>query len=147
MPSPVQVWALVAEKIGAAITAGRQNGFLRAEAVQRAVIKLPRGDAPAGAVLVHDEIKREILDEELGRVAQRLAIERVQDCVAGTVSRRAGALDRAFAVILRHAAKGALIDLALFGAREGYAPVLQLVHGGRRLAAQIFNRVLITQPV
>jgi hypothetical protein len=35
---------------GAAITAGREDDFLGAEAVQRAVIQLPGCDAAAGAV-------------------------------------------------------------------------------------------------
>jgi hypothetical protein len=54
--------------------------------------------AAAGAFLVHDEVDGEILDEEFGRVAQRLAIERVQHGVAGAVGGGAGALGRT----LRH---------------------------------------------
>jgi hypothetical protein len=57
LPSPVQVWAEVAGEIGAAIAAGRQNGLLGAEAVQRAVIQFPGGDAAAGAVIIHDQVE------------------------------------------------------------------------------------------
>ena len=59
----------------------------------------------------------------------------------------AGALDRRLAEFLRHAAEGALIDLAFFRTAERHAEMLELVDGLRRVAAQIFDRVLIAQPV
>ena len=115
--------------------------------MQRAVIELPGRDAAASAIRIHDQIEREILDEELSRVTQRLAVERMQNGVAGAVGGGAGALDRRFAVILGHAAKGALIDLAFIGARERHAPMFKLVNGGGRVAAEIFDGVLIAEPV
>jgi hypothetical protein len=92
-PSPVQVCARCGE-VGAAIAAGGQDHALGAEAVQRAVVELPGRDAAAGAVF-HDQVEREVLDEEVDGVAQRLAVERVQHGVAGAVGGGAGALDRA----------------------------------------------------
>jgi hypothetical protein len=50
-------------------------------------------------------------------------------------------------VIGRHAGKGALINRALGRAREGHAPMLELINGLRRVAAQIFDRVLVSEPV
>ena len=117
-----------------------------AEAVQRAVFQAERHHAAAGAVL-HDQVEGEILDEELGRVLERLAVERVQHGMAGAVGRRAGALRGALAEMGGHAAERALIDLAFLGAREGHAVVLELVDRVRRLAAQIFDGVLVAQPV
>ncbi len=68
--------------------------------------------------------------------------------MAGAVGDGAGALHRrAFAEIHHVAAKGPLIDLAFLGAREGHAEMLEFVDRGRRVAAQIFDRVLIAQPV
>ena len=116
--------------------------------MQRAVIELERDHAAAMAVLVHDQVDGEVLDEELGVVAQRLAIERVEHGVAGAVGRGAGALGRrAVAEIGGHAAEGALVDLAVLGARERHAPVLELVDSGRCVAHEIFDRVLIAEPV
>ena len=43
--------------------------MLRAEAVERAVVEVERDDAAAAAVVVHDQVDGEILDEELGRSA------------------------------------------------------------------------------
>ena len=86
----------------------------------RAVVELPGGDAGAGAVL-HDQVEREILDEELDLAAHRLAVQGVQDGVAGAVGGGAGALHRALAVVAGHAAEGALVDLA-FRVREKGTP-------------------------
>ncbi len=112
-----------------------------------AVIEVPRDDAGAHTV-GHDEIEREIFDEELRVVFQALAVERVQDRVAGTVGGGAGALDRrTVAEILHVTAERALIDLAFFGTRERHAVVLKLIDGGRRFTRQIFHRVGIAEPV
>ena len=43
--------------------------------------------------------------------------------------------------------KGALIDPAVFGARERHAEMLQFINGGGRMAAEIFNGILVAQPV
>ena len=51
-------------EISAAIATGCKYRFIGAEAMDRAVIHFKRNDTAATAFLVHDEIKREILDEE-----------------------------------------------------------------------------------
>lgn len=115
--------------------------------MDRAVIKVPRHDAGAHAI-GHDEVEREIFNEELRIVLQRLAVKRMQDGMAGTVSGSACALNRrTIAEILHVAAKGALIDLAFFRTRERHAVMLKLVDGGGRFAGQIFHGVGIAQPV
>src|SRR5579864_7669810 len=95
------------------------------EAVDGTVVELERDDAAATA-LVHDEIEDEKLDEELGRMLERGAVERVQHGMAGAVGRRAGALRGALAEMRGHAAERALVDLAVLGARERHAPMLEL---------------------
>jgi hypothetical protein len=47
---------------------------------------------PRQAPSIHDEVEREIFDEEFGLVLQRLLVKRVQDGVAGAVGGGAGAL-------------------------------------------------------
>ena len=123
-------------EIGAAVAAGRQHHHLGREAVDGAVVEVPGDDAGAASVGLHDQVEREIFDEELRVVLQRLAVERVQDGVAGAVGGRAGALHgRAVAEIHHVAAERPLVDLAVLGARERHAVVLELVDGGRRLRA------------
>ena len=108
----MQVWARGRGEIDAAVAAGREHHRLGAEAVDRAVVEAQRDDAAARAVL-HDQVEREIFDEEVGVVLQALLVERVQHRVAGAVGGGAGALRRrALAHVLGHAAERALVDLA-----------------------------------
>ncbi len=103
-----------AGEIGAAITTGRQDRLVCLEAVQRTVFHAQCHDAATDAILVHDEIDGEILDEEFSRVAQGLPVKRMQHGMAGPVGGGASALGRrAFAEFSGHAAKWALVDLAL----------------------------------
>src|SRR4051794_14012360 len=68
--------------------------------------------------------------------------------MAGAVGRGAGALRRrAFAHVLGHSAERALVDLALRRSAEGQAGMLELDHRRRGFAAQIFDRVLVAEPV
>ena len=104
--------------------------------------------AAATAVVVHDQVDGEIFDEEFRRMAQCLAVHGVQHGMAGTVGGGAGPLRSALAIVRGHAAERALIDLAVFlAARERQAPVLQLVNRFRRVAAQIFDGVLVAEPI
>jgi hypothetical protein len=132
--------------VDAAVTAGRQHRTMGAEAMDRAVVEVPGHNAAAHA-LVHDQVEREVLDEELGVVTQRLLVERVQDGVAGTVGRRAGALGDALAVLGGHAAERALVDLALGRAAERHAEMLELDDRRDAVAAHVFDRVLVAEPV
>jgi len=72
---------------------------------------------------------------------------RVQHGVAGAVGGGAGALRGALAVMRGHAAERALINLAVFAARKRQAPMLEFVDRVRRVAAHIFDRVLVAEPV
>jgi hypothetical protein len=106
-----------AGEVRASVAARRQDRFLGAETMDGAVVERQREDAAAGAVLVHQQVEREILDEELRLAAQRLTVQRMQHGVAGTVGGSARALCRwAFAELGGHAAERALIDLAVLGA-------------------------------
>ena len=67
--------------------------------------------------------------------------------MAGAVGGGAGALRDALAIVGRHAAKWALVDLAFFGARERHAPMVEFVNGGGRIAAQVLDCVLVAEPV
>jgi hypothetical protein len=120
---------------------------MRAEAVQRTVGQVPGHHAAAGPVLVHDEVEGEILDEELRIVLQGLLIERVDDGMAGAVGGSASALRHRLAIVDRVAAERPLIDLAVGGARERHAVMLELDHRRDGIAAHIFDRILVTQPV
>ena len=130
------------------IAAGRENDRLGAERVQGSVIQVPGNDPFASAILRHEEIECEKLDEKLRAVPERLAVERVQDGVSGAVRGGAGALHRrALAEILHVPAERPLVDTPVTGAREGHPVVLELVDCGGSLAAQIFDGILVAEPV
>ena len=134
-------------EISPAVAAGRQDHKLRTEAMNGAVVELHADDAAAAAIL-HDQVDREELNEEFGLVSQRLTVERMQHCMAGPVGRRASALRRrTLAELGGHAAERALVDAAVLGARERHAPMLEFIHGGRRIAAEILDRILIAEPI
>ncbi len=121
---------------------------MRAKAVQSTIIEAPRHDPAAGALVVGDQVEREVLDKEFRMMAQRLLVERVDDRVAGAVGGGAGALGHvALAVILHLAAERPLVDPPILGARERHAEMLEFDHCRDRVAAHVFDRVLVAEPV
>ncbi len=81
-----------AGEVDATVAARGQDRAMRAEAVQPAVLEAPGQHAAAGAVVVHQQVERDVLDEELRPVPEALLVERVEDGVTGAVRGRAGAL-------------------------------------------------------
>jgi len=135
-----------AGKICAAVAAGGQYGHLRAKAMQLAGGQIDRHHAPALALL-HEQIDREVFNIELGLVADRLLIQRVQQRMSGAIGGGAGSLGDTLAVMSGHTAKGALINAAIIRARERHAVVLELNHRGGRLLAHELDGILIAEPV
>ena len=73
-----------AAEVRAPVTARRQDGLVRAEAMRCAVFHVQSNDTHALAVL-HDQAEGKVLDE-VGVVTQRLAVECVQKGMASTIS-------------------------------------------------------------
>ena len=135
-------------EIGAPVAAGGEHHHVGAKPVDRTVFKVPRHDAVTDALPVHDQVEGKVLDKELGVVAQRLLVERMDDGVAGAVGGGAGAIGRGALAVLHHvAAERALIDLPGFGARERHPEMFELDNRRDRLAAHIFDRILVAKPV
>jgi len=133
--------------VDAAAAAGGDHRGVGAEAVQGAVLHADRHQAAAGAVLVHQEVDGEVLDEEARLVLEALLVERVQDGVAGAVGGGAGALRHlALGVVRGVAAEAALVDQTLRRPAERHAEMLQLDHRGHRLAAEVLRRVVVGEP-
>ena len=134
--------------IDPAAAAGRDDGHVGAEAVDRPVLEAPGEQAAADAVLVHQQVDGEILDEEARPVLEALLIERVQDGMAGAIRGGAGAIRHvALRILGRVPAEAALIDLAGFGAAERHAQMLELDDRSDRLAAHVRDRILVAEPV
>src|SRR5580693_40447 len=121
---------------------------MRPKPVQAAVFEVPRHDPAAGALLVHDQVERKILDKKFRIVAYALLIQRVNERVTGAVGSGAGAPRRIALAVFHHVpAKRPLIDPPVFGAGERHAEMLELDHRGDRIAAHVLDRILIAEPV
>ncbi len=97
------------------------------------------------AIFIADQVQCHPFGEKMRIGFDVLLIQRVQQRVAGTVSRRTSAIHRRLAVLLHMAAERALIYLAAVGAVERHAEMFQLVYDFGRGAAHEFDRVLVTQ--
>mmetsp|Transcript_3981 Transcript_3981/g.11079 ORF Transcript_3981/g.11079 Transcript_3981/m.11079 type:complete len:255 (-) Transcript_3981:533-1297(-) len=75
-------------EVGAAVAARSQYRVVRLEAVNVARVELQSQDAPAYAIVVHDQVQGKVLNEELALGLLGLPIERVQDGMAGPVGCR-----------------------------------------------------------
>ena len=137
-----------AGEIRPAISAGGENHDMSAKPMQSAVFEVPRHDPAADAFIVHDQVERKVLDEEFGVMAHALLVERMDDRVPGSVGGGAGAPGRiAFAVVPHMAAERPLVDPPVLGARERHAEMFELDDGRDRIAAHVFDRVLVAEPV
>ena len=125
--------------VEAADAAGGEQDGLAAERLQAAVEEVP-GDHALAAALVLDELPREVLLVDRDVSLDELLVEHLDQDVAGDVGREDGA---------RRAggAERALRELAVVGAREDRAPVLELVDVARRLAREDLDRVLVAEVV
>jgi hypothetical protein len=102
-----------------AAAAGRNDGHIGAEPVDRAILETPGEETAARAVIVHQQVDGEILDKEARLVLEALLVESVQDRVAGAVRGGAGTVGHiALGIFGRVPAKAALIDRARLGAAE-----------------------------
>jgi hypothetical protein len=74
-----------AREVGTSVSSGGEDGLVRAETVKGTILHVQSEDTTALAVL-HDEIQSEVLDEEVGVVAERLSVKSVENGVTGTIS-------------------------------------------------------------
>ena len=84
---------------------------------------------------------------EVDVVLDALLVERLQDHVPGAVGGVTGPAHGRLAELARMPTEGPLRDLSIRRAAEGQAPVLELVDGLHRLAAQDLHGVLVGEIV
>lgn len=134
-------------EVGTTVTTGGKDGLMGAEAVNRAVLHVEGGDTDTLAIL-HDQVKSEVLDEEVGVVAKRLTVEGVKHGVSSSVGGGGTSVSLAtLAVVERLTTEGTLVDLAILGSGEGKTEVFELNDGTRSLTAHVVDGVLVTEPV
>jgi len=136
-----------AREVSTAVSTSGENGVVRTEAVEGTVLLVVGNDTLALAVL-HDQVNGEELDEVVGVVPERLAVESVKKSVSGTVGGGAAAVClTTLAVVLALTTESTLVDFALVGSREWAAVVLELNDRCGRLSGHVVNSVLVTQPI
>lgn len=155
-----------AAEVSTSVATGSQDSVVGKESVQSTILLVVGKDTAALAVL-HNQVKGEELDEVVGVVAQRLAVQSVQEGVAGSVGSGAGAVSLAtLAVVAGLATESTLVatvsvssatldcrraqgylHLAIVGTREGAAVVLKLVNRVGSLAGHVVDSILVTEPI
>mmetsp|Transcript_18145 Transcript_18145/g.53028 ORF Transcript_18145/g.53028 Transcript_18145/m.53028 type:complete len:423 (-) Transcript_18145:356-1624(-) len=127
------------------VATGGQDGVGCVDSVQTTVFHAHGQHANTPALVVHDEIQGKVLNEVRRVEGQGPAIERVQHGVARAVrSSRATVRLATLAKVQGLASEGALVDLALLGARKGHPEGLELEDSFGSLAAHVVDGVLIT---
>lgn len=113
-------------EISATVTTGRKNGLVGTETVKSAVFHVESNNADTLAVL-HNQVEREVLNEEVGVVPKRLAIKRVEKSMTGSVSGGSTSVClTTLSIFERLATECTLVDLALLSSRERNTEVLEL---------------------
>lgn len=80
-----------AREVGASVTTGGEDSVLSEETVEGAVL-LVVGDNTVALAVLHNQIHGEVLDEVVGVVGERLAVESVKHGVSGTIGSGTGAV-------------------------------------------------------
>ena len=94
-----------------------------------------------------EQVEHVVLVIELHLLLDALLVQRLQNHVSGAVGRIACAPHGRLAVVARVSTKAALVDVAVLGAVEGKAHLLEIEHGVDRLVAQDLRGVLVNQVV
>jgi hypothetical protein len=94
--------------------------------VKRSVLHVESKDTDTLAVL-HQQVEREVLDEEVGVVSERLAVEGMQNGVSSSIGGRSTSVRLStFTVLQRLTTESPLVDLSLLGSRERDTEVFEL---------------------
>ena len=106
-----------AREVGTSVSTGGKDGLVGAEAVEGTVFLVVGEDTDTLAVL-HEEIEGEVLNEVVGVVAERLAVESVEEGMSGTVSGGAASVClTTLSEILRLTTESTLVDLSILRSR------------------------------
>uniref|UniRef100_A0A2M3ZLN8 Uncharacterized protein n=1 Tax=Anopheles braziliensis TaxID=58242 RepID=A0A2M3ZLN8_9DIPT len=136
-----------AGEVRPSVATRRQHRVLGAETMNATVLEVHCDHTDTLAIL-HQQVHRKVLDEVVTVVAQRLAVQRVEQRVSGTIGYAAATMRLAsLAVLQTLSTESSLIDLAIGGTRERHAVVFQLNHGLRCLARHVVDCILIAQPI
>mmetsp|Transcript_92424 Transcript_92424/g.128293 ORF Transcript_92424/g.128293 Transcript_92424/m.128293 type:complete len:218 (+) Transcript_92424:1194-1847(+) len=134
--------------IGAPEATRRDDGRVRPEAMNGAVLHAHCKAAETLAIITHDQIHGKVLDKEQAVELQGHAVQRMQNGMAGSVSCRGTSVSLpALPELQALSTKGSLVDLAFWGAGEGQTKGLKLQNHFGSKSAHVLDGVLIAEPV
>ena len=119
-------------EVRASVSTSSQNRLVCPEAMESAILEVESDDADAFS-LVHDQVKSKVLNEKVGIMSERLAVECVQDGMTrpiGSCSTPVGLT--ALSELQRLTTECALVDLALLCTREWNTKALKLILCGNK---------------
>lgn len=118
-----------AREVGSSVSTSGEDSLVRTEAVEGSVLHVEGNDTNTLAVL-HDQVQREVFDEILRVMSQRLSIESVENGVAGTISSGSATVSLATLAELEGlSTESTLVDLAFLRSGERDTIVLELCLG------------------
>src|SRR5882762_806634 len=116
-----------ATEVSASISTGGQDSLMRSEPVQCTVFHV-EGDNTDTLTILHNQVKSEKLDEEVGVVTERLSVESVEKGMTCAVGGGGTAICLSTLSILeRLATKRTLIDFPLLRSGERNTIVFKLI--------------------
>merc|ERR1712172_422353 len=134
-------------EVGLAGAALCHHSVVGVEPVDGAVLQAESNHSPALSIL-HQQVDGKVLNEVVAVIAEALAVQSVEEGVTGPVSNAAAPMSlTSLAVLVRLAAKGTLVDLALWGPAERHPVVPKLNDGGGRLSGHVVDCILVSKPV
>ena len=133
---------------GPTVTASSENSVLSVESMNRTVFHTDSHATDAVALVVHDQICREILDKVGCVVVKRSSVKSVEKRMTSSVSDAAASMSLAtLSVFERLTAKRSLVDLAFWGSGERHTIVLELDDGVGSFSSHVVDCVLVTEPI
>ena len=102
-----------AAEICSSVTSRGEDGLVGAETVKGTVLHVQRNDTDTFSVL-HNQVQREVFNEEVRVVSERLAVERVQESVSSTIGGGGATIGlTTLSELQRLTTESALVDFAL----------------------------------
>ena len=136
-----------ARLVGATITTSSHDGVGGLHSVNGSVSHIVGHDTTALAIF-HDEVHREVLNEEDAIITEGTSKECVQHGVSSTVSDSTASVSLStLAKICGLTTEGSLVDLTVTGSAEGHTIGLELADSDRGLPSHILDGILISKPI
>lgn len=133
---------------GTTVTASSENSVLSVESMNRTVFHADSHATDAVALVVHDQISREVLDKVGCVVVKRSSVKSVEKRMTSSVGDAAASMSLAtFSVFERLTAKRSLVDLAFWRSRERHTVVLELDDGVGSFSSHVVDGVLVAEPI